>query len=105
MLTSPASGCIVIRMPKKKAAKSAATHISFRLKPAELEPLDADRKALPGVPVARNTYAKHAVQQYPKLRKLVERLAEDAKEARAAGVNSADPQSGYAAELLAEAGL
>lgn len=70
MLTLPASGCIVIRMPKKKAAKSAATHISFRLKPAELEPLDADRKALPGVPVARNTYAKHAVTQYPKLRKL-----------------------------------
>lgn len=59
-------------MPKKKAAKSAATHISFRLKPAELEPLDADRKALPGVPVARNTYAKHAVAQYPKLRKLEE---------------------------------
>lgn len=87
-------------MPKKKAAKPAATHISFRLKPSEIEPLDADRKALPGVPVARNTYAKHAVQQYPKLRKLEEMLRRDA----ATGSNQ-DSQSLYANDVLKEAGL
>lgn len=48
-------------MPKKKGP----TQISMRLKPAELEPLDADRKALPGVSVSRNTYAKHVVLNYP----------------------------------------
>lgn len=56
-------------MPKKKGP----TQISFRLKPAELEPIDADRKALPGVPVARNTYAKHVVLSYPaKIRDLLQ---------------------------------
>lgn len=89
---------MMIFMPKKKAAKSAATHISFRLKPAELEPLDADRKALPGVPVARNTYAKHAVTQYPKLRKLEELLRRDAAQPDCS--KQASPK-----EILAEAGL
>lgn len=60
-------------MPKKKGPKGP-TQISMRLKPAELEPLDADRKALPGVPVSRNTYAKHAVLSFPKLRKLEEHV-------------------------------
>lgn len=74
-------------MPKKKGP----TQISFRLRPAELEPLDADRKALPGVPVARNTYARHAVLSYPKLRKLEEAVRR---------------HSGDIAEtLLSEAGL
>lgn len=61
-------------MPKKKGP----TQISFRLKPAELEPLDADRKALPGVPVARNTYAKHAVRSYPRLRQIEAHLQAEA---------------------------
>ena len=65
-------------MPKKKAAKSAATHISFRLSSAELEPLDADRKALPGVPVARNTYARHAVLSFPRLRQIEAHLQAEA---------------------------
>lgn len=63
-------------MPKKKGPKGP-TQISMRLKPAELGPLDADRKALPGVPVSRNTYAKHAVLSFPKLRKLVETIRRD----------------------------
>lgn len=79
-------------MPKKPKP----THISFRLKPAELEPLDADRKALPGVPVARNTYAKHAVTMYPKLRKLEEILRKDS------GPDSDDPN--YARSVLGMAG-
>lgn len=93
-------------MPKKKAAKPAATHISFRLKPAELEPLDADRKALPGVPVARNTYAKHAVQSYPDLRKKVEKLSKLEEIARRETLQ-ADEHSHRAAiaALLQEAGL
>jgi hypothetical protein len=87
---------MMIAMPKKKGPSVRPTHISFRLKPAELEPLDADRKALPGVPVARNTYAKHAVSMYPKLRKLqevVERMRSSVDHHRAAH------------EFLKEAGL
>lgn len=98
-------------MPKKKAAKSAATHISFRLKPAELEPLDADRKALPGVPVARNTYAKHAVKMYPALRKQLEQLRTVESRVRNAS-NDEDgmtPRSSaikeFALDLLRDAGL
>jgi hypothetical protein len=91
---------MMISMPKKKGPSIRPTHISFRLKPAELEPLDADRKALPGVPVARNTYAKHAVSMYPKLRKLEEMLRRDA----ATGSNQ-DSQSLYASDVLKEAGL
>lgn len=85
-------------MPKRKAAKSAATHISFRLKPAELEQLDADRKALPGVPVARNTYAKHAVTQYPKLRGLEDIL-------RKFSENKDHSAHGWARSVLDAAGI
>ena len=85
-------------MPKKKPPP---THISFRLKPDELEPLDADRKALPGVPVARNTYARHAVLSYPKLRKLEESLRAMASKASEDG----RPSAQYASAALREAGL
>lgn len=90
---------MMIFMPKKNAAKPAATHISFRLKPAELEPLDADRKALPGVPVARNTYARHAVLSYPKLRKLHEHVAKMARDGYSEDIWRA------AKEFMQEAGL
>jgi hypothetical protein len=83
--------CFMAKKTKKKP-----TQISFRLKPDELEPLDADRRALPGVPVARNTYARHAVLSYPKLRKLEEIVRESA---RGAGDDSTE------ASFLVEAGL
>ena len=93
-------------MPKKKPAKKPKTHISFRLAPAELEPLDADRKALPGVPVARNTYAKHAVKMYPALRKQLEQLRKLEETVRK-GLTSDDSwiDSVAADKLLKEAGL
>jgi hypothetical protein len=90
---------MMISMSKKKGP----THISFRLKPAELEPLDADRKALPGVPVARNTYAKHAVQQYPRLRAENEKLRklEEAVRKR----SDSELGNSFADTFLREAGL
>lgn len=81
-------------MPKNKGPKGP-TQISMRLKPAELEPLDADRKALPGVPVSRNTYAKHAVLSFPKLRKLEEAFRR----------RLPDLQVDVAHDILKEAGL
>lgn len=87
-------------MPKK-STKKGPTQISMRLKPAELEPLDADRKALPGVPVSRNTYAKHAVLSFPKLRKLEERVRWYAGDP--SGKHHTDAR--LLADLLAEAGL
>lgn len=96
---------MMILMPKKKAAKSAATHISFRLKPAELEPLDADRKALPGVPVARNTYARHAVLSYPGLRQRVERLERLESLVRRDAALGQDEMQSTPRELLEGAGL
>lgn len=82
-------------MPKKKGP----TQISMRLKPAELEPLDADRKALPGVPVSRNTYAKHAVLSFPKLRKLHEHVSKMARDGYSEDIWRA------AKEFMQEAGL
>lgn len=61
-------------MPKKKPKAEPAdkAQIHIRLDPAELAAVDEDRKGLPGIPVGRNPYAKHAVLSYPKLRKLEE---------------------------------
>jgi hypothetical protein len=87
-------------MPKKKGPKGP-TQISMRLKPAELGPLDEDRKALPGVPVSRNTYAKHAVLSFPKLRRLEEVLRQHASTLH----EDARPSSQYASIVLREAGL
>ena len=85
-------------MPKKKPKK---TLISFRLQPSELEPLDADRKALPGVPVARNTYARHATQSYPELRAENEKL----RKLKAVLDRHAADSSTPALAWLTEAGL
>lgn len=84
-------------MPKKKGPKGP-TQISMRLKPAELGPLDEDRKALPGVPVSRNTYAKHAVLSFPKLRKLAELVRRDADK-------HIDEERHTPSALLSQAGL
>lgn len=71
--------------------------IHLRLKPAEANALDADRKALPGVPVGRVAYARHAVGSYPKLRKL--------EEAVRSLRNGEEDDRERANWLLAEAGL
>lgn len=90
-------------MPKK-SSKKGPTQISFRLKPSELEPLEADRKALPGVPVARNTYAKHAVLSYPKLRKIEERVRNASRDEDPRSTSGAAIME-FALDLLKEAGL
>lgn len=74
-------------MPKKKDIQ-----IHLRLKPEEVTSIDEDRKDLPGVPVGRSAYAKHALLSYPKLRKLEELVR-----------RAIDP--GVAHDLLKEAGL
>lgn len=97
-------------MPKKKGPKGP-TQISMRLKPAELGPLDEDRKALPGVPVSRNTYAKHAVLSFPKLRAENEKLRAIADRVRNASVDEdgGTPRGSaimeFSLDLLREAGL
>lgn len=65
----------MLGMPKKKDIQ-----IHLRLKPEEVTSIDEDRKDLPGVPVGRSAYAKHALLSYPKLRRLhdhVSRMARD----------------------------
>lgn len=91
-------------MPKKKSSKGP-TQISMRLKPAELEPLDADRKALPGVPVSRNTYAKHAVLSFPKLRSEVEKLRKLYAIVRQDAADGPDEMRSTPREMLEGAGL
>lgn len=73
-------------------AKKKDIQIHLRLKSSEVAPIDADRKELPGVPVGRSAYAKHALLSYPKLRKLEDLVR-----------RAIDP--GVAHELLKEAGL
>jgi hypothetical protein len=63
-------------MPKKKA--TGLKHIHFRLKPDEAAAIEADRKALPGVPVAASAYAKHAVMSYARLRQIENHLQSEA---------------------------
>lgn len=88
-------------MPKKKGP----TQISMRLKPAELEPLDEDRKALPGVPVSRNTYAKHAVLSFPLLRQEVDKLRKLEVEVRKQANGGEEMVCDIANDFLREAGL
>lgn len=77
-------------MPKKKPPSDRHS-IHIRLNAAEEAALEADLKAMPGVPVSPGVYAKHAVLSYPKLRKLEALLR----------ASSADRELDY----LAEAGL
>lgn len=83
---------MMLSMPKKKDIQ-----IHLRLKPAEVTSIDEDRKDLPGVPVGRSAYAKHAVLSYPKLRKL--------EEAVRSIRNGEEDDRDRADWLLAEAGL
>ena len=97
-------------MPKKKDIQ-----IHLRLKPAELEPLDADRKALPGVPVSRVAYVRHVVTTYPgelrRAREQILKLQTIESRVRNASVDEdgTTPRSSaimeFALDLLREAGL
>lgn len=60
-------------MPKKKA-HSEPHSIHLRLNDTERAALDADRKSMPGIPVKRGAYVKHAVMSFPRLRRLEELL-------------------------------
>lgn len=82
-------------MPQKKAKKSKGRQITLRLNPDEIAPLEADRKDVGGIPVSMGRYVKHAVQSYPKLRRL-ERLV---RESASNGGHT------YGRALLDEAGL
>jgi hypothetical protein len=58
-------------MPQKKPKKKAKA-ITLRFTGEEIAPLEHDRRDLAGsgVPVKIGAYAKHAVQSFPRLRKL-----------------------------------
>ncbi len=85
-------------MPKKKPPSDRHS-IHIRLNAAEGAALEADLKAMPGIPVSPGVYAKHAVLSYPKLRKL-EGAVRDGLTSNDAPIDSV-----AAGELLAKAGL
>lgn len=86
-------------MPKKKPKTAADPGSVFlRFNAEEMAPLDADLKAMPGIPVTFGAYCKHAVKMYPKLRRLEAMLREESK-------GGAGSQSTYALYALEEAGL
>lgn len=57
-------------MSKKKPAPDERRNIHLRLDEEQCAAIDADLKKLPGIPVSRGAYAKHAVMSYAKLRQL-----------------------------------
>lgn len=86
-------------MPKKKPKPPAERHaVNLRFNDKEYAPLAADLSKMPGVPVSFGAYCKHAVEMYPKLRKL---------EARLRDLSAAHPNEAWstAEEILEGAGL
>lgn len=66
-------------MPKKKTKAPTERHATaIRLNDAEYAPVRADisQISMTGVPPSFGKYAKHAVQQYPRLR-ILERLVNE----------------------------
>lgn len=65
-------------MPKKKPAPDERHSIHLRLNEEECAAIDADRRQLPGIPVGRGAYAKHAVMSYARLRQILTHLQYEA---------------------------
>jgi len=89
-------------MPQKKTKKpkppSERHPTTLRFSDADFALVDADRKAMPGIPVSHGAYCKHAVMSYPKLRKLEDEVRRQAN-------GGEETVSDIASDLLTEAGL
>lgn len=88
-------------MPTKKQKKAQERHgITLRFDDQEKALLDDDRRSIGGVPGSFSAYAKHAVNSYPKLRKL-----EEAARRMIVDGRSIVSECSAAETLLREAGL